>query len=333
MHKLCVIIPCYNYQNFVGEAIESVVSQNCPECDLIVIDDQSTDKSWEVIQSWGVRAYRVPNGGGRRAFVAGLEHTTAPFILCLDADDKLKPGSLAKIIQRLDQDVAKLQYSLTKIDARGASFGEAHPNLWNYRLRDRLIKEVARTGVYRCPPTSGNVFRRDVCELVKEAEYDRAVDGVALFAAPFYGDVVSLSEQLGCYRIHGENISGMGGLLKPEVLKHEVDRFMLRMRHLQAIIRARGYDGITLAPDRAYFYLERSLYYAIVRGERPTFRHLRLLVGALIVERMSLGTKLKLLALFVCLKFCSETFALKLIQFRMGTGRRTTAEFFRMILS
>jgi len=115
----------------------------------------------------------------------GLEKTKAPFVLFLDADDELKPGALVKIIDRLDPGVAKLQFPLTRIDTDGNIISAALPALDTFRDRHVLARQVLRRGVYRSPPTSGNVFRRDVCKLLREADYDKFVDGVILFAAPF----------------------------------------------------------------------------------------------------------------------------------------------------
>ena len=47
------------------------------------------------------------------------------------------------------------------------------PGLDDYREREALAVRVAKTGVYRSPPTSGNVFRRDVADLIREIDYER----------------------------------------------------------------------------------------------------------------------------------------------------------------
>jgi hypothetical protein len=76
-----------------------------------------------------------------------------------------------------------------------------------------------------------------LCELLREADYDKFVDGVILFAAPLMGDVVSISEELGCYRIHGRNDSGLGRMPDGGSLERDINRFLARMEHLRAIIR------------------------------------------------------------------------------------------------
>ncbi|MGU3541629.1 glycosyltransferase family 2 protein [Methylobacterium sp. A52T] len=126
---LAIIINCFNYERYVHCAIQSVVSQNNRSCEIVVVDDGSTDQSWAVIQSSGVRSFRKTNGGQVSACLLGLDNTVAPFVLFLDADDQLLPNSLAVIIRSLDADIAKLQFPLARIDEAGSMIAPAFPSL------------------------------------------------------------------------------------------------------------------------------------------------------------------------------------------------------------
>ncbi len=88
-----IIIPCYNAESFVGEAIESALSQTWPHIEVIVIDDGSTDGSLNIIKSFGdrVRWKTGPNRGGCAARNSGLELSQGEFVQFLDADDLIKP--------------------------------------------------------------------------------------------------------------------------------------------------------------------------------------------------------------------------------------------------
>ncbi|MFT4182495.1 MAG: glycosyltransferase family 2 protein [Rhizobium sp.] len=321
--KLAVVITCWNYEAYVTHAIRSVVSQGCDDCELIVIDDGSTDSSWELIQGEGVTAYRIENGGQRGAGFYGLRQTSAPFILFLDADDELAPGSLATILQELDDDVSKLQFSLTRIDHHGRVMGTAIA-LEKFRDRQMLADRVLRTGVYTSPPTSGNVFRRDLCEYLRDMEYDRAVDGVILFAAPFLGDVVSLSQELGRYRVHGRNISGLGRPVDPASLRQELNRFILRMDHLRDILRRFGRAEQLVRPEGTYFYLERSFYLAIAEGRRPSFRHLLRLLWRLWGETYPAKSKLTITAFSLLTMVLPNRQARRGLAYRLNTGKRSS---------
>jgi glycosyltransferase involved in cell wall biosynthesis len=88
---LAVIITNHNYENFVGEAITSVLAQNDPPAEIIVVDDGSTDNSREVIAGFGDKVHAIyqENQGVAAARNNGIRAARQPFIICLDADDRL----------------------------------------------------------------------------------------------------------------------------------------------------------------------------------------------------------------------------------------------------
>src|SRR3984893_15797750 len=110
--KLAVVISSYNYESFVERAIRSVLDQGRHDCEVVVVDDGSTDGSWDAISRSGVTAFKIDNSGQRAVLLSRLDRHRAPFILFLDADDELKPGALGAIIDLLDPGVAKLQFPL-----------------------------------------------------------------------------------------------------------------------------------------------------------------------------------------------------------------------------
>lgn len=299
--RLSVIVACFNYRDFVARAIESVLRQNHGGCELIVVDDGSTDDSWDIIRSYGIpKAFRVANGGALRACRHALARSEAPFVLFLDADDELAPGSLAAILSRLDGGVAKLQFALTPIDAAGRVLGAPFPALADAREAASLRRKVLATGLYPTPPTSGNVFRRDLCDLLAEVDYETSVDGVTLFAAPFLGDVVSVSAPLGRYRLHARNFSQAGSRPTAGRFQAEAERFLLRHDHLRRFLAARGLGGPLADGTTVFFYRERRLYQGILEGRRPRLREVAALLRLLVAEggparrRLSMGAVLGL---------------------------------------
>ncbi len=321
--RIAVVITCFNYEAYVANAIRSVVSQGCGECELVVIDDGSTDASWDVIQREGVTAYRIENSGQRAAGLYGLERTQAPFVLFLDADDELAPGSLVTILSELDDGVAKLQFSLTRIDYRGNVLG-ASTIVEGFRDRHVIADSVLHTGVYTSPPTSGNVFRRDVCEYLREMDYDRAVDGVLLFVAPFMGDIVSLPQRLGRYRVHGRNISGLGRPVDPVSLRKELRRFVMRTEHLRQILKRIGRADALVQPEEAYYYLERNFYLAIAEGRRPSIKSFLSLLRKLQHQQYPLKTKGTIAAFCLLTMVLPNRNARRALSYRLNGGSRST---------
>lgn len=103
--EISVIIPCYNAELLVGETISSVLAQTWPSVEIIVVDDGSTDGSWQVIHSFGdkITALRQANGGGCRARNVGARMAEGGYLMFLDADDLLAPNTLAALVAALRQ--------------------------------------------------------------------------------------------------------------------------------------------------------------------------------------------------------------------------------------
>ena len=98
-----VVIPCYNQAHFLGEAIESVLSQSYPNFEIIVVDDGSPDDTAEVAARYPeVRYVRQDNQGVSVARNSGLARSGGAYIVFLDADDRLLPEALEVGVRELE---------------------------------------------------------------------------------------------------------------------------------------------------------------------------------------------------------------------------------------
>lgn len=320
--RLAVIVNCYNYADYVERAIRSVLAQGRSDCELIVVDDGSTDTSWDVIGRTGVTAYRIENSGQRRACVFGLDQTTAPFVLFLDADDELAPGALDAIVPHLQPSIAKVQFCLSRVDGGSNSLGSAVPEPELIRKPGDLRERVRRTGVYVSPPTSGNVFRRDLCELLRAADYDDAVDGIIILAAPFFGEVVSLPEELGLYRVHDRNMSGVGRTIDTDKIERHMQRFKDLIDHLNLVMP----EDTKLRPldvERTFFYLEKKLILASINGAPGRYLQLPRLAGVVLREYFSLQKKFALTLFHTLIAVVPASMSRQLIEIRYRPEKRS----------
>ncbi|MEO0557087.1 MAG: glycosyltransferase family A protein [Bacteroidota bacterium] len=90
-----VIIPVYNGERFIAEAVESVLAQTYPHVELVVVDDGSTDASASIVERYeGVRLIRQENQGDGVARNRGVEESTGELLAFLDADDRWRPEKL-----------------------------------------------------------------------------------------------------------------------------------------------------------------------------------------------------------------------------------------------
>jgi len=99
-----VVIPCYNYARFLRQSVESVLAQDAVTVDVIVVDDASSDDSLALARELAAGDPRVrvlaneQNLGAVGTFNRGLEHAAGEFLVRLDADDLLTPGSLKRAV-------------------------------------------------------------------------------------------------------------------------------------------------------------------------------------------------------------------------------------------
>lgn len=123
--KISIVTACYNHAAYVGETIESILSQGYPNLEYIVIDDGSTDGSWDVIQRNRPRLTYCERLEGYRdtpvvALNHGFEKTSGEIMLFLNSDDVLLPRSLFVLakIYREHPEVEWLTGMATTINSR-----------------------------------------------------------------------------------------------------------------------------------------------------------------------------------------------------------------------
>lgn len=107
-----VIIPCYNAQAWIGEAINSCLQQTYQNIEIIVVDDGSTDNSLEIIKTFANKIiYQTqPHQGGNVARNRGLELAQGQYIQFLDADDFILPEKIVRQVEYLEQTGADIVY-------------------------------------------------------------------------------------------------------------------------------------------------------------------------------------------------------------------------------
>jgi len=98
--KATIIISNYNYARFLRSSIESCLAQTYP-CDIIEVDDASTDNSWETALEYvkdGVQVVRLKDNsrGNARGKNVGICLSKNPYITCLDSDDMILPDSIER---------------------------------------------------------------------------------------------------------------------------------------------------------------------------------------------------------------------------------------------
>lgn len=103
-----VIMPAYNAEKYLAEAIESIINQTYPFWEFLIIDDGSTDSTREIIQSYQKRDGRIrliakPKGGIAAALNLGIERSQGKYVARMDADDISLPNRLEKQVDYMER--------------------------------------------------------------------------------------------------------------------------------------------------------------------------------------------------------------------------------------
>jgi glycosyltransferase involved in cell wall biosynthesis len=120
-----VVIPAYNCADFISDALDSVVDQDYPAIEVLVVDDGSTDDTCDIVTSYGstVTLVRQANAGAAVARNEGMRRARGEYVALLDADDVWLPGKLQLQVGHLERhdDVALCctRWSLLHPDATG----------------------------------------------------------------------------------------------------------------------------------------------------------------------------------------------------------------------
>ena len=159
-----ILIPCFNAEKWVAQAIESALAQTWPEKEVIVVDDGSTDASLEIIRHFDgrVRWETGPNRGGGAARNRLLQLAGGEWLQYLDADDFLLPQKLERQIE-----FARLRSNCDVIYS---------PTIWEKEEDGRLFSVKTQIpephdpwillALWHLPQTGGPLWKRSALERV-----------------------------------------------------------------------------------------------------------------------------------------------------------------------
>jgi len=101
--RISIVVPSYNHGRFIGNTLQSIVNQDYPHLELIVVDGGSDDATLEVIKAydepikWWVSE---PDSGQANAINKGMAHATGEILAWLNSDDCLMPGALFRVARQ-----------------------------------------------------------------------------------------------------------------------------------------------------------------------------------------------------------------------------------------
>jgi glycosyltransferase involved in cell wall biosynthesis len=194
-----VVVPCYQHGRYLPEAIESVLAQDYPEKEVIVVNDGSPDDTAAVARRFGddVVYLEQPHRGPSAARNAGIRVASGDYIALLDADDVLLPGSLSLRAAVLDAEpsvglVSGASLEFDESGIRGQRRGPPSPH--NFRWETVRFNEAMGAVMLRrdCLARFGGF----------DEELDAAEDWMCWVHVSLYADMIHLTQPVVALRQH-----------------------------------------------------------------------------------------------------------------------------------
>lgn len=147
---ISVVMPAYNAERHIGEAVASVLAQSCADWELIIVDDCSRDRTAEIADKYGALDSRVfvihaeANMGVLLARAAGVEMARGEWIAFLDADDKWENDKLERQLSFAQDKGAAFTYTASSFmdeEGRGYAWTMSVPEVSTYKslLKQNVI--------------------------------------------------------------------------------------------------------------------------------------------------------------------------------------------------
>ena len=151
-NNFAVIVPVYNSEEWIGACIESILTQSYPNYKLFVIDDCSTDSTWDVIRQYGVYAKRNKHRVGALAnLVYGIKQfNKQDIIVTVDGDDILsEDGVLTYLNEVYQQDVWLTYGSFKPVSGRYEGTCQTLANTYTVNEQGKWVRNYLTTQTYR----------------------------------------------------------------------------------------------------------------------------------------------------------------------------------------
>lgn len=278
--RVTVFIPAFNREALIGESVASVLAQTWQDFELLVVDDGSTDRTCEIVSSFGdPRVRLVSNGenlGIPRTRNRGLELARGEYIAILDSDDRMRPERLARQVAFLD---ANPDYTL--VGSWGTAINPAGRPTGRHRIQPTAPEDVDAHLLFRCCISNRSVMARTA--VLREYGYDNE-----FLRCQDYDLFVRLSERhrmgnLPEILVEGRkhpgqitiNTPGLGDRLKQRIAARQLDELGIAYgegdlaKHVQ-LSRTRQ-SG--LKPDRAFLEWAESWLTGIVAANMRVGRY------------------------------------------------------------
>lgn len=203
-----IVTSTYNHERFLKQAIDSVLSQDYPRIEYIVIDDGSTDNTKQILKNYDNRLYweSQRNMGETPTLNKAIKRAKGELIGKLSSDDFLYPGAIGSMVNMFLEKpgLIAVYTDFDLVDENGEVFATVKKPEYNYL--DSIRKHL-------CLPGPGTLFKKDIFDLVGgfDTSFSILFDLDFWWHAGLYGQFARLPVSLSAFRQHKKSQSFSGG--------------------------------------------------------------------------------------------------------------------------
>lgn len=205
---ISIIVPVYNAEKFLSKCIDSILNQSFIDWELLLIDDGSTDGSWEIIQNYTAKDQRIKpfqkvNGGAGSARNLGLEHSEGGWILFVDSDDTIDNNYIETLVNH-SKNVDFVLCGMKLIKDGKVNYSKIYL-FNNHKKKTLTVEELFQTlRLYALSGPVCKLFRREIIQqyhLLFPTDMNLGEDTVFVYK---YFNYISVAYVLSDY--HGYNV-------------------------------------------------------------------------------------------------------------------------------
>lgn len=202
-----IVVPVYNGEKYIKEALDSILEQDYPNLELFVLDDGSTDNTIDILKEYKKKFFweTHKNRGQAGTLNKGFQMAKGELLAYLSADDTLLPNAISRSVQDLmsRKDLVLTYCDYYLIDSGSNVIRRVHAPDFNYY--EMVVKII-------CPPGPGAVFKREAFE--KTGPWDSRLRQVPDYdywiRLGLQGDFLRIPEPLANFRVHKNSQSYAG---------------------------------------------------------------------------------------------------------------------------
>ena len=165
MHKISIIIPVYNVENYLRHTLNSVISQTYSNLEILCINDGSTDSSLEILQWYAALDSRIklinqPNKGVSASRNTGLDNATGDFIMFLDSDDFYEPDTVEKAYKSIILNKADIvAFVIRFLNEKETFTSSFHMDFCKKYYNRKITIDILSHNVYLTDSVCNKIFR------------------------------------------------------------------------------------------------------------------------------------------------------------------------------